>query len=114
MPKKVIQKRFRAPPKKSRKETKKKKPKVERSRIGVFVCQCGSNIASVIDIDELTKYAKTLPNVVYAENMDYPCSRQGQDDIVAAIKKNKLNRVVVAGCSPRLYEPTFQRCVSQA
>jgi heterodisulfide reductase subunit A len=51
---------------------------------------------------------------VYAENMDYPCSRQGQDEVIAVIKNNKLDRVVVAGCSPRLYEPTFQSCVSRA
>jgi heterodisulfide reductase subunit A len=89
-------------------------PKAEGPRIGVFVCQCGSNIASIIDVDALTKYAQTLPNVVHAESMNYPCSRQGQDEIVAAIKNNKLDRVVVAGCSPRLYEPTFQSCVSRA
>jgi heterodisulfide reductase subunit A len=86
----------------------------KKSRVGVFVCHCGSNIASVIDVKALEEYAKTLPNVVYAVGMNYPCSHQGQDDIIASIKKNKLNRVVVAGCSPRLYEPTFQRCVSQA
>jgi heterodisulfide reductase subunit A len=68
----------------------------------------------VVDVDELTKYAKKLPNVVYAENMNYPCSSQGQDEIAASIKKNKLDRVVVAGCSPRLYEPTFQSCMSRA
>jgi heterodisulfide reductase subunit A2 len=55
-----------------------------------------------------------LPNVVHAENMNYPCSHQGQNGIISAIKTNKLNRVVVAGCSPRLYEPIFQNCVSQA
>jgi len=90
------------------------KPPAEAPRIGVFVCQCGSNISSVIKVDELTKYAETLPNVVHSENMNYPCSHQGQERIVAAIKNNRLNRVVVAGCSPRLYEPTFQNCVSQA
>ncbi len=83
-------------------------------RIGVFVCQCGTNISSVINVEELTKYAKKLPNVVHAENMNYPCSNAGQDQIIASIRKNKLDRVVVAGCSPRLYEPTFQRCVSRA
>jgi heterodisulfide reductase subunit A len=92
----------------------KRKPRLKGPRIGVFVCQCGSSIASVIDVEKLTDYAKTLQNVVYAENMNYPCSHQGQDDVIAAIKKNRLDRVVVAGCSPRLYEPTFQRCVSQA
>jgi len=91
-----------------------KKVEVEEPRIGIFVCQCGSHIASVIDVEGLTRYVKTLPNVVYAEHMDYPCSQQGQEEIIAAIKKHKLDRVVVAGCSPRLYEPTFQRCVSQA
>ena len=83
-------------------------------RIGVFVCQCGSNIASIINVDELTTYAKTLPDVAHAESMSYPCSQKGQDEVVASVKKNKLDRVVVAGCSPRLYEPTFQRCVSKA
>jgi heterodisulfide reductase subunit A len=86
----------------------------KRPRIGVFVCQCGSAISSVVDVEALTQYARTLPNVTYAENMNYPCSRQGQEKIKAAIKKNKLERVVVAGCSPRLYETTFQSCVSQA
>jgi len=114
MPKRVVQKKFRAPPKKRKTAPKKKESRTEAARIGVFVCQCGANIASVIDVDELTKYAKELPNVVYAENMNYPCSSQGQKEVIKAIKSNKLNRVVVAGCSPRLYEPTFQRCVSQA
>jgi heterodisulfide reductase subunit A len=100
--------------KKIGKTTKKPASKTEGPRIGVFVCQCGSNIASVINVNALTEYAKTLPNVVHAENMNYPCSRQGQDTIKTAIKNNKLDRVVVAGCSPRLYEPTFQTCVSQA
>jgi len=100
--------------KKIRKTTKKPASKTEGPRIGVFVCQCGSNIASVINVNALTEYAKTLPNVVHAENMNYPCSRQGQDTIKTTIKNNKLDRVVVAGCSPRLYEPTFQTCVSQA
>jgi heterodisulfide reductase subunit A len=99
---------------KTKPRQKKTGPKAEGPRIGVFVCQCGSNIASIIDVGALTKYAQTLPNVVHAENLSYPCSRQGQEDIVAAIKNNKLDRVVVAGCSPRLYEPTFQSCVSRA
>jgi heterodisulfide reductase subunit A len=100
--------------KKDKPRQKKTGPKAEAPRIGVFVCQCGSNIASIIDVDAVTKYAKTLPNVAYAESMNYPCSRQGQDEIIDVIKKNKLDRVVVAGCSPRLYEPTFQSCVSRA
>ncbi len=88
--------------------------KTEEMRVGVIVCHCGSHIASVIDVEDLTNYAKTLPDVVYAEHMDYPCGHRGQEKIIAAIKNFKLNRVVVAGCSPRLYEPTFQRCISKA
>jgi heterodisulfide reductase subunit A len=107
LPKKVIQKKIVIKQRKARQP-------VKEPRIGVFICQCGTNISSVINVDELTKYAQKLSNVVYAENMNYPCSSQGQDEIAASIKKNKLDRVVVAGCSPRLYEPTFQRCVSKA
>ncbi len=92
--------------------TRKRSPR--KLRIGVFVCQCGSSIASTIDVDKLADYAKTLPNVIHAEHMNYPCSRSGQKEVIAAIKKHKLTRVVVAGCSPRLYEPTFQQCVSKA
>ena len=114
MPRKAVQKRLASPKKTGKTSEKKTRPEAESPRVGVFVCQCGSNIASVINVDELTKYAKSLPNVVHAVQMDYPCSTQGQDEIVTAIKKNKLDRVVVAGCSPRLYEPTFQRCVSKA
>ena len=107
MPKKVVQKKIVPRQRRTRQQPK-------GLRIGVFVCQCGTKISSVVDVDELTKYAKKLPNVVYAENMNYPCSSQGQDQIAASIKKNKLDRVVVAGCSPRLYEPTFQNCMSRA
>jgi len=107
LPKKVIQKKIVIKQRKARQP-------VKEPRIGVFICQCGTNISSVINVDELTKYAQKLSNVVYAENMNYPCNSQGQDEVAASIKKNKLDRVIVAGCSPRLYEPTFQRCVSKA
>ena len=114
MPKTPAKKKPEAHKKQRKLAPKKAASKVEGPRIGVFVCHCGSSIASVIDVNALTKYARTLSNVVYAEDMDYPCSRQGQDAIKTAIRANKLDRVIVAGCSPRLYEPTFQSCVSQA
>ncbi len=114
MPRKVVQKKLPVAKKTSKTEAKNAEPEPAGPRVGVFVCQCGQNIASVIDVNELTKYAQSLSSVVYAEQMNYPCSAQGQDGIIAAIKKNRLDRVVVAGCSPRLYEPTFQRCVSKA
>jgi len=86
----------------------------EEPRIGVFVCHCGLNIAGVIDVRELTEYAKTLPNVVYAEHNPYTCADPGQEGIKKAIKEYNLNRVVVAACSPRMHEPTFRRCVAEA
>ena len=98
----------------ARKPARKAAVRKKGPKIGVFVCRCGTNIASVINVEELAKYAETLPNVVYTELMDYPCSSLGQERVVKAIKKHKLKRVVVAGCSPRLHEPTFQGCVSRA
>ncbi|MGQ9530653.1 MAG: CoB-CoM heterodisulfide reductase HdrA2, partial [Candidatus Bathycorpusculaceae bacterium] len=81
-------------------------------RIGVFICHCGLNIAGVLDIKELVEYAKTLPNVVYVKDNRYTCADPGQEEIRKAIKEHKLNRVVVAACSPRMHEPTFRRTVS--
>ena len=86
----------------------------EKPRIGVFVCHCGLNIAGVVDVEEVTEYAKKLPNVVYATHYRYMCADPGQKLIKDAIKEHGLNRVVVAACSPRLHEPTFRRCVAEA
>ncbi|MEM3626694.1 MAG: hydrogenase iron-sulfur subunit [Candidatus Bathyarchaeia archaeon] len=84
----------------------------EEPRIGVFICHCGLNIAGVLDIKELVEYAKTLPNVVYVKDNRYTCADPGQEEIRKGIKEHKLNRVVVAACSPRMHEPTFRRTVS--
>lgn len=86
----------------------------EELRVGVFVCHCGLNIAGVIDVKELTEYARTLPNVVVAMDNRYTCADPGQEQIRKAIKEHNLNRVVVAACSPRMHEPTFRRCVADA
>lgn len=86
----------------------------EEPRIGVFVCHCGLNIAGVIDVKELTEYARTLPNVVVALDNRYTCADPGQEEIRKAIKEHKLNRVIVAACSPRMHEPTFRRCIADA
>jgi len=86
----------------------------EEPRIGVFICHCGLNIAGVIDIGALVEYAKTLPNVVYVKENRYTCADPGQDEIRKGIKEYKLNRVIVAACSPRLHEPTFRRCIAEA
>jgi len=89
-----------------------KKVEIEEPRIGVFICHCGLNIAGVLDIKELVEYAKTLPNVVFVKDNRYTCADPGQDEIRKAVKEHKLNRVVVAACSPRMHEPTFRRTVS--
>ena len=89
-----------------------KKIEAEEPRIGVFICHCGLNIAGVLDIKELVEYAKTLPNVVYVKDNRYTCADPGQEEIRKGIKEHKLNRVVVAACSPRMHEPTFRRTVS--
>jgi heterodisulfide reductase subunit A len=79
-----------------------------KPRIGVFICHCGTNIAGSVDIKDVEAYAKTIPNVVHADNYQYICSTPGQKKIVDAIKENKLTGTVVAACSPRLHEPTFR------
>jgi heterodisulfide reductase subunit A len=83
----------------------------EKPRIGVFICHCGVNIGGVVNVPEVTEYAKTLPNVVYAEHNLYTCSEAGLAAIEAATKEHNLNRVVVASCTPRTHEPLFRaRC----
>ncbi len=80
----------------------------EKIRIGVFVCNCGSNIAGYLDVKSLAEYAKTLSNVVYVKENLYTCSENGINEIKAAIKEQNLNRVVVASCTPRTHEPLFR------
>ena len=98
--------------------TEKKEPEsrkaAEEVRIGVYVCHCGLNIAGSVDCAEVAKFAATLPHVVLAKDNRYTCSDQGQDQIKKDIKENRLNRVVVASCSPRLHEPTFRKTCEEA
>ena len=86
----------------------------EASRIGVYVCRCGSNIGATVDCTAVAAYARELPGVVHASEQGYTCSEPGQAQIKADIKEYGLDRVVVASCSPRLHEPTFRKCVSEA
>jgi len=86
----------------------------EDPRIGVFICHCGMNIGGYVDVPGVTEYAKTLPNVAYAENNLYTCSQDTQERIKAAIKEHNLNRVMVASCSPRTHEPLFQETIREA
>jgi heterodisulfide reductase subunit A len=82
-------------------------------RIGVFICECGTNIAGSIDVDAVVEVAQKQPNVVFATKNLYTCSEPGQQAIKKAITEHKLNRVVVAACSPRMHEPTFRACVKE-
>jgi len=89
------------------------KPK-EPLRIGVFVCDCGLNIAGSVDNDAVRDYAAALPDVVVAVRNKYTCADPGQQEIKRHIQEHNLNRVVVASCSPRLHEPTFRNCIYEA
>jgi heterodisulfide reductase subunit A len=86
----------------------------QEPRIGVFVCHCGTNIAGVVSIPEVKEYAQSLPNVVYVENNLYTCSNDTQEKIKEKIKEHKLNRVVVASCTPRTHEPLFRNTIREA
>ena len=86
----------------------------EDPRIGVFVCNCGVNIGGIADVPAVTEYARSLPNVVFAEENLFSCSQDTQDRMVGIIKENNLNRIVVAACTPRTHEPLFQETIRNA
>ncbi len=83
-------------------------------RIGVFVCECGRNISATVDCEAVRAYAEQLPDVVHTTVNRYSCSEPGQNGIKQAIVEHALDRVVVASCSPRNYEPIFRECVAEA
>jgi heterodisulfide reductase subunit A len=82
--------------------------KHEPVRIGFYICHCGTNIAAMVDVQAVAKYVATLPNVVVSRDYKYMCSDPGQEMIVQDIIENRLNRIVVAACSPLLHEHTFR------
>ena len=86
----------------------------QEPRIGVFICHCGINIGGYVDVPQVVEYTKTLSNVVYAEDNLYTCSQDTQKRIVEMIKEHKLNRVVVASCTPRTHEPLFRETIREA
>jgi heterodisulfide reductase subunit A len=87
---------------------------VEKIKTGVYICHCGLNIAGTVDVEEVARYAETLPSVVVARDYQYMCSDPGQALIKDDIRNLGLNRVVVASCSPRMHEPTFRRACQDA
>jgi len=86
----------------------------EEVKIGVYICHCGINIAGVVNPEELVEYASTLPNVSVSKDYKFMCSSVGQEMIKEDIAEGKVNRVVVAACSPRMHEPTFRLVLKEA
>ena len=83
-------------------------------RIGIFICHCGINIGGYVNVPEVVEYAKTLPDVIYAEENLYTCSADTQEKIKEAIKEHNLNRIIVASCTPRTHEPLFKDTIREA
>ncbi len=83
-------------------------------RIGVFICHCGSNIAGVVDVEEVAKEMEKLPNVAYVERNLYTCSEESQNSIKSAIDEHDLNRVIIAACTPRTHLPLFRATCREA
>jgi heterodisulfide reductase subunit A len=86
----------------------------DRPRVGVFVCNCGINIAGVVDVPAVRDYAATLPFVEYVTDNMYSCSQDTQDNMTEIIREKRLNRVVVAACTPKTHEPLFQETLTNA
>jgi heterodisulfide reductase subunit A len=83
--------------------------KYEPIRIGFYICHCGTNIAGMVDVVAVAKYVGTLPNVAVSRTYKYMCSDPGQEMIQQDIREDRLNRIVVAACSPMLHERTFRK-----
>ena len=83
-------------------------------RVGVYVCHCGTNIAGVVDVDAVTRFAASLPDVVIARHYSYMCSDPGQELIKKDILEEGINRVIVASCTPNMHEGTFRKACSEA
>ena len=83
------------------------------SRIGVFICHCGTNIAGTVDIAQVVEAAKTMPNVVYVDDNKYTCSAPGQESVTEAVVEHHLDRVVIASCSPRMHEALFRKMLAE-
>ena len=86
----------------------------DEPRIGVYICECGINIGAVVDVPDVVRFAQGLPKVAVARQHRYTCSEAGQEMIKQDIREQALNRVVVASCSPRMHEGTFQNAVAAA
>jgi heterodisulfide reductase subunit A len=86
---------------------------LSKVRTGVYICHCGTNIASVVDVNSVVNYANNLAGVELVRDYAYMCSNPGQDLIKQDIKEYKLNRTVVASCTPLMHESTFRKACSE-
>lgn len=84
------------------------------ARIGVFVCQCGNNIASTVDTEKVAEEMKNLPGVVYTQDYKFMCSAVGQELLKKVVKEENLDGIVVAACSPHMHEKTFRKACAAA
>jgi len=89
-------------------------PTQAAARVGVYICQCGTNIGGVVNVNEVVEFAASLPGVVIARQYTYMCSDPGQELIKGDIQSQGLNRIVVASCTPMMHESTFRKACSQA
>ena len=87
---------------------------LSKIKTGVYICQCGTNIAATVNVAAVTRFAEGLEGVVIARNYSYMCSDPGQNLIKQDIQDYSLNRVVVASCTPLMHEPTFRRACAEA
>ena len=86
---------------------------MDKERIGVFLCHCGTNIVHTVDIEKAKKYVETLPGVVFVKDYSYMCSNPGQRLVKESIKENGLTKVVIAACTPKLHESTFRETLRE-
>ncbi len=84
------------------------------SRIGVFICHCGTNISATVDCESVAQISARIPGVVHSVDYKYMCSDPGQTLVKEAIKEHRLDGVVVSACSPRMHEPTFRNACAEA
>ena len=85
-----------------------------KPKIGVYICHCGTNIASSVDVEAVAAFAESLDGVVLAREYSYMCSDPGQELIQEDIREMDLNRIVVASCSPLMHEITFRNACEEA
>ena len=86
----------------------------EPTRVGVFVCRCGTNIAAVVDVPSVVEMARDLPGVAHAEEGMFACAQNSLEKMAQVIKEKQLNRIVVAACTPRTHEPLFQQTLTNS